>query len=53
MAPMSRELVDPASVGVDPEEVAILMRRARLTQERTNIAAVNFQFTEENIPWIA
>ncbi len=33
MALMSRELVDPASVGVDPEKVAILMRRARLEVE--------------------
>jgi CubicO group peptidase (beta-lactamase class C family) len=33
MAIMSRELVDPASVGVDSEKVAVLMHRARLEVE--------------------
>jgi CubicO group peptidase (beta-lactamase class C family) len=31
---MSRELVDPVSVGVDPERLALLVRRARLEVER-------------------
>ena len=30
MQPMSRELVDPAAVGVDPERLDLLLRRARL-----------------------
>lgn len=33
MAPMFHEIIAPASVGVDPEKVAILMRRARLEVE--------------------
>ncbi len=39
MEQMSHEFVDPVRVGTDPEEVAILMRRARLEVQSGHLPA--------------